>query len=432
MALPVHRRAFDAFLSHAHQDREFVDGLYRWLGEVAGFEIWYDAKKLPAGTPIATGLQRGIEQSRGILLVASPEAVSRGWVQHEVNVALDEHAQSSDFRVIALRMADANVAELVRGISWIDLNGSAFTGETGAAIIRAFHPGDRRPDVRNSRDLYVSATWHRDEGASARAVCRHLDRCGFRLIGDATDQRGFRGDRIESIAHSCGGLVAVIPFRGDEPASQTEGPYRYFLREIEIARKANLPVVVAADPRVRAHDGSHEEWLDMKTAEIDCPSHVTSALEDLWGLWRTPPRPHFVFLATDLDASIAARNSDVREIIERVTGMETLVGNEIREAPLQASILRALQEAFLTVADISGPDDRSFNIEVCIEAGMARASGGAVELLVRGEARRPPFMLRDMQVYPYRTDVELLGRIYRIVLGYRRRIINAELREQFA
>src|ERR1035438_2802981 len=89
MSIPVHRRQFDAFLSHAHTDRAFADALFRWLTEIAGLNIWYDAKNLDGGALIGTGLQTAIEQCRGILLLASADAIQRGWVQAEVNIALD-------------------------------------------------------------------------------------------------------------------------------------------------------------------------------------------------------------------------------------------------------------------------------------------------------------------------------------------------------
>src|SRR5579885_1733433 len=104
MTAEVHRRSFDAFLSHAHQDRAFVDQLYCWLNDIAGFSIWYDALRMPGGTLFGIGLQKAVGESRGLLLVASSLAIDRGWVREELNVALDKRANSSDFRIIALRI----------------------------------------------------------------------------------------------------------------------------------------------------------------------------------------------------------------------------------------------------------------------------------------------------------------------------------------
>ena len=91
MPPPVNRRDFDAFLSHAHVDRKFVDELYRWLTEVASMNIWYDAKQLPGGD-FAAGLTTGIERSRAAIIVASSDAIMRGWVKREVGIAQDDSA----------------------------------------------------------------------------------------------------------------------------------------------------------------------------------------------------------------------------------------------------------------------------------------------------------------------------------------------------
>src|SRR6476469_7843080 len=120
MTLPVHRRPFDAFLSHAHVDRAFVDELYRWLGQVAGLNIWYDAKKMTGGQGIGSGLQSAIEECRGMLLIASPEAISRGWVKTELEIGRVEQADSADFRIVPLRIAGADVSGIIKGQTWIE------------------------------------------------------------------------------------------------------------------------------------------------------------------------------------------------------------------------------------------------------------------------------------------------------------------------
>src|SRR5271165_4301333 len=428
MSVPVGRRQFDAFLSYAHTDKVFTDALFRWLTEVAGLNIWYDARNMDGGAEIGTGLQNAIEQCRGILLLASAGAIRSGWVKREYNIALDESARSPDFRVIPLRIANANADELIRGLSWIAVPTTELTPDVAAAILRAFYPGDRRPDPRLSRDVYVSASWQSGDNISAQAACRALMTAGFRLIGDAKDHTVFKGDRLQSIIGSCGAFVAVIPFRQDERACATEGPYRYFLRELDLAVAARMPLVVIADSRVHRIDGVDKTWLRMDSGASAVPAEVSEAIENLWNDWQPPARPHYIFFATDLDAPTARRSSDLRDLIERVTAMPTVVGDEIQEPPLQVSIARSLKEAFLVIADITGsPEPPSFNLDVCIEAGIARAVGGNLMLISAGKPRRPPFMLRDLQMPTYQNAVEQLGLIHRIVMPYRRRVLNAEL-----
>jgi hypothetical protein len=434
MALPVHRRQFDAFLSHAHSDRAFVDELYRWLGQIGGLNIWYDAKKMGGGEGIGSGLQGAIEACRGMLLIASPEAISRGWVKAELEIARVEQADSSDFRIVPLQLAGADVASLIKGQSWIEVPSAALSRDVAAQILRALYPGDNRPDPQTSRDVYVSGSWQPADNTSVLAVSRLLCNSGFRLIGDAKDQKGFKSNRVQSIIESCGAFVGVIPYRDNSgSASASERPYKYFLTELDIATKANLPTLVIADPQVHRSDGEDMTWLRMDTQALQCPNYVQNAINELWDQWIAPPHPHYIFLAIDLGSPSSARNSDLRELIERITGMPTMVGNEIREPDLQSAIIRSVREAFLVIADISGATEGAFNLDVCIEAGIAIAAETNVALVAAGKPRSPPFMLRRAgQLATYADEIEQLGITHSIIREYRRRVLNAELSRYLA
>ena len=119
MSLPLNKRDFDLFLSHAHKDHDLVVSLYNWLVGKAGVKVWYDALELAGGALLATDIQRAIERCRGILLLASGESLNQGWVKNEYNSAMDERANHDAFRIVALRISNANVETLMRGTTWI-------------------------------------------------------------------------------------------------------------------------------------------------------------------------------------------------------------------------------------------------------------------------------------------------------------------------
>lgn len=423
MTLPLHKRDFDVFLSHAHTDHAIVAALDHWLTEKAGFNVWYDARELAGGALLATDLQKAIERCRGTLLIASEESLRRGWVKAEYNSAMDERANHEDFRVVALRLGNADVSGLMRGVTWIDAPASGLDSRTALEIARTFYPGEKRPTPATARDIYISCSWQRDDANSARTVCMALVNEGFRLIGDAKDQKGFGAtDRVERIIASCGAFVGIVPYRSAGQATAEEGPYKYFVREMNFAATRGLPSVIVADPRVSHSDGQDEGWLRMHTDATECPGTVASALEALWEEWREPPQPHYIFCALDLESEAAQVAGPIRHLIERVTGLPTIVGHEIHDSPLHSAIVKKLCNAFIVLADIT--DD---NVNTCIEAGMALAAGTNVELLSRGEARRPAFMLRSLQLATYKDEVEQIGVVHKIMRPYRRRVINAEL-----
>lgn len=424
----VNRREYDAFLSHAHSESDFAREIYNWLTETAGYRIWYDTKDMGGGTAISTGLNNAIENCRGAIVVASKDAIQSGWVQKEINVAIDENAKSSDFKFVPLLLDGADPGSLLRGVSWIKVPKPKLTAELAINILRGLHDTGEILGPLSSRDVYVSASWRPNDSASARSICKRLAKEKFRMVGDSKTQKGFVGDRITEIMKSCGAFVCIIPFRGAEQASATEKPYKYILSEIDTAVKLGLPSLIVADERVHRSDGDDSTWLRLQTDSESCSPEIDDAVRSLYFDWVEPQHRHFVFLATDLDSPIVMANSDIRRLIEFLTGMPTIVGTDCEDEHVQDEIMEKLRTAFLVVADITGNETSAFNIDVAIEAGIARASGSNLRLIARGEPRRPPFMLRTSgQLVSYRNDAELAGVIKKLVWPFRRRVINVEL-----
>ncbi|MGA2405869.1 MAG: toll/interleukin-1 receptor domain-containing protein [Bacteroidales bacterium] len=423
MSLPINKRDFDVFLSHAHTDHVFVEVLDRWLTEKAGMTVWYDSRELSGGAALATGLQKGIERCRAIIIVVTSDAFAHGWVKAEYNAAMDERANFDGFRVIALRIGNFGEQDLMKGVTWIDVPEARLDRNTALALMRAFYPGEKCPNPATSRDVFISCSWHPDDSVSARTVCKELVGEGFRLIGDARDQKGFgKGDRVEDIILSCGAFVGIIPFRGIELTPDDESPYKYFLREIDFATTHGIPSLIVVDPRIQRIDDKTSTWLPMETSATECPGSVAVAIKALWEDWDEPERPHYIFYALDLTSDAARPGGPIRHLIERITGMRTIVGDEIHEEPLNSAIMKSLGRAFLVLADLT--DD---NLNACIEAGMALVWGTNIELIAYGKPKRPPFMLRTLQMSTYQDDVDQIGIINKILRPYRRRIINTEL-----
>jgi len=113
----------------------------------------------------------------------------------------------------------------------------------------------------------------------------------------------------------------------------------------------------------------------------------------------------------------------VRRLIQRVSAMPCLMGEDIRQGQIQQEIVKRITSAFMMVADISEE-----NLNTCIEAGIAVGAKTPIHLLAGGPRHKPPFMFRDQQVWYYENDIDLLGIIHNLVRPYRRRIINYELK----
>lgn len=419
----VHKRDFDIFLSYASEDKSIADSIDNWLSEFAGFQVWYAPRELSGGSLLATDLQKAISRSRGIVIIATPNSVNKGWVKNEYNSAMDEKSNHPDYRVVILRFENAPTDNIMKGMTWINVEKGKLSPENAIAIIKSFYPGEKRPNPKNSKDVYVSCSWRTNDSKSAYSVMKELDKVGFRLIGDSEDQDSFsQGDRIERIISSCGAFVSIIPFRNNQEANDGEKPYKYFLKEIEYATNLEIPTIVISDSKIISVNGKKNPWLPLDTDSQEVSNEIKVEIENLLDDWIKPPNPQYVFCALDLDNEAKNATHHFRHLIERITGMATVIGTDIIKEPIQLSIINSIQNSFLTIADIS--DD---NLNTCIEAGMAISSNANVILISKGIPRRPPFMLRSLQLNSFENEIEKIGKIHKIIFPYRRRIINAEL-----
>ena len=79
------RVSYDAFLSHATEDKEDVA---RPLAEALterGLSIWYDEFELRTGDSLVENLTAGIRASRFGILVLSPAFFAKRWTMYELN-----------------------------------------------------------------------------------------------------------------------------------------------------------------------------------------------------------------------------------------------------------------------------------------------------------------------------------------------------------
>jgi hypothetical protein len=319
------------------------------------------------------------------------------------------------------------VPTFLRTTKWIDLLDGNLSLETASELLLALYDADIALDLGKTKEVYISRSWHdfpESENFLPTTVCHVAARSGFRLIGDSKDQKGFKsGNRVETIVNSCGGLIAVVPDRGNGTTS------KYILQEIEFARKAEIPYMVISEETVQIP----AEFLDnaigiVRIAKGDIMNGaaieecVTGPISVLGYEWRESKAPHYTFFGTNFDEQNITRNQVVQRVIEQVTSMPCVMGENVHEGHVQSTITEQIQRAFMMIADVSAD-----NLNTCIEAGIALGANIPLHLVAQGPRHRPPFMFRDQQIWYYNSDVELLGKIHRIVYPYRRRTINFEL-----
>lgn len=82
---PPEEIGYDAFISHATEDK---DGLVRPLAQKLrehGFRVWYDEFALEIGDSLRESIDKGLVNSRYGIVVLSPKFLDKNWTKYELN-----------------------------------------------------------------------------------------------------------------------------------------------------------------------------------------------------------------------------------------------------------------------------------------------------------------------------------------------------------
>jgi hypothetical protein len=111
------------FLSHKGVDKAQVIDFKQTL-ELLGYDPWLDDDAMPAGTALERGLLKGMQDSCGVVFFITPSFKDDGYLETEVNYAIQEKRNKGDtFAIITLQFvgADGNIGaipELLKTYVW--------------------------------------------------------------------------------------------------------------------------------------------------------------------------------------------------------------------------------------------------------------------------------------------------------------------------
>jgi hypothetical protein len=415
--VPFNQRPYHLFISYAHADANFVSALVAWLTRTAGLAVWHDERTLQAGGMIGTELPEAIRLATAALFVVSAASLKSGWVKEEYNAAIAQRAKHAEYRIIVVKLDQAEPPGLFETTKWIDAPQAELTAELGLRILLGMYAdGDVSP--RRDRDLYISRSWRATESEPADSICRILAGRGYRLIGDSIDQRIFdAAERIPALVRSCGATIGIAPNRNGRTS-------QYIEDELLIAAKHAVPTVAILDQGVVLSESllsalPGERLLSLKHTLENGGTLLSDTIDEAF---RPAQRPHYTFYAASLLKS-PDTNQRIQLLIDAVTGTNCVFGENLEGQHVQEEIVRSIAGALFMIADVS--EDGGVN--TLIEAGVALGSGTRLHLVARGEQRAPRFMFRGIEVHFYIDELQLIGKVHRIARPYRRRILNREL-----
>jgi hypothetical protein len=368
---------------------------------------------------MASALPAGLSDARAALFFVSETWVGSTWCEDEYNAALQQRRKDRRYRMIGVHIDQCKVPDFLANSRFLEL--STFKASTAAILLRAMAPDPPRW-FHGKRDVYLSRSWRPDESDEPDRVCTALSsEYGFRLIGDAPDQEAYDPKtRVQRIIASCGALVAVFPYRKDSPEHGYTS--EFIAGEASIAAKLDRPFLLLAASGVKLEPALTAGATGGKALPLQTENGEKAwkhALLDFKDAYRASPRMAYSFFTTSLADETDSLNDTV-ELIQSVTCMECLVGQNLEGQHAQADIVDRIKNAEFVVADIT--DDKPNSL---IEAGIARGVGVPLHLICKAPesgSLRIPFMLRDKEPRRYRDSIERLAVIHEIARRYRRHV----------
>jgi uncharacterized protein YjbI with pentapeptide repeats len=97
---------YSCFISYSSKDQDFADRLHADL-QNKGVRCWFAPEDLKIGDRIRDRIDESIRLRDKLLLILSEHSIESGWVEHEVESALEEERQSGRTILFPIRVDDA-------------------------------------------------------------------------------------------------------------------------------------------------------------------------------------------------------------------------------------------------------------------------------------------------------------------------------------
>jgi tetratricopeptide (TPR) repeat protein len=119
--MPARHFKFDVFLSHNRAQKDWTRELAIRLRE-ADFKVWFDEWSLRGGEVGSIGMERGLEESRHVVLVLSPEFIASEWTDYETQIALLLSPANRDRKLIPILHTKCDLPPRISRINWINFS----------------------------------------------------------------------------------------------------------------------------------------------------------------------------------------------------------------------------------------------------------------------------------------------------------------------
>lgn len=124
------------FLSHSHEDKEFVHRLRASLVERGVEDVWIDEAEILIGDSLIKKIQDAIEKTEYFGVILTPRSVKSSWVQHELEKAMNIEIVSNNVKVLPLLFEQCDLPGFLKGKLYADFTTSSSYEESLEKLLR--------------------------------------------------------------------------------------------------------------------------------------------------------------------------------------------------------------------------------------------------------------------------------------------------------
>lgn len=186
---------YDAFLSHNHRDKGRVRRLAEKL-RARGVKVWFDEWTVQAGDDIYLAVERGLEESRTLILCLSPAALGSDWIGLERSTVLFRDPSNAGRRFVPLLLEECELPDTLKRYRYIEYR--RHTAARFEELVAAVMPSEAEQEHVEVVEVVAAAP--------PPAKTRHASTRIAKRVGT---MRGHKGGWINRIAVTPDGTLAV-------------------------------------------------------------------------------------------------------------------------------------------------------------------------------------------------------------------------------
>ena len=115
------------FISHASEDKNFVDKLVSELDPLAK-KVWYDKREIFVGDSIIEKINIALREASAVIVVLSENSLSKPWFLRELNSTLSRQLRPERMSILPVLIEKCDIPPLLTDIKYADFTDSFETG----------------------------------------------------------------------------------------------------------------------------------------------------------------------------------------------------------------------------------------------------------------------------------------------------------------